>query len=123
MRILVVEDERDIAELLQRALEGMGNSCVVAPDTDGANRLLAGEPIDAVTLDLSMPGCDGLDWLESVAAARPGLARRTLVITGRYLEAGAIERLARCGAGVLAKPFTLHHLEDAVRGQLAHRGN
>lgn len=120
MRILVVEDELEVAELLRRLLESMGNACLVAGCADEADRLLALERVDAVTLDLGMPGIGGLEWLEMVATARPYLARKTLVITGQHLAADKVERLARCGAGVLAKPFTLAHLEDAVRAQLAH---
>jgi two-component system response regulator TctD len=118
VRILVVEDETMVAEMLSRALEQLGNSCFVAPNTDVAERLLAEHPVDAVTLDLTMPGKDGLSWLEGIAGLRPDLAQRTLVITGRPLEAPSVERLARCGAGILAKPFTLDGLKDAVRSQL-----
>jgi DNA-binding response OmpR family regulator len=122
MRILVVEDEREVAEVLRRLLESMGNACLLASDAGEADRLLEAEPVDAVTLDLGMPGTGGLEWLEAVATARPHLARKTLVITGQYLAADKVERLARCGAGVLAKPFTFEHLVDAVRAQLAHAG-
>lgn len=119
MRILVVEDERCVAELLQRVLEALGNTCLLAADATRADELLRRHSVDAVTLDLGMPGTGGLDWLESVAASRPELARKTLVITGRPLEPQSVERLARCGAGILTKPFTLERLHDAVRAQLA----
>jgi DNA-binding response OmpR family regulator len=118
MRILVIEDEGYVAELIRRALESMGNSCLVAPDAANAERLLDQHTVEAVTLDLGIPDQDGLDWLEMVASSRPDLARRTLVITGRVLGSRSIERLARCGAGMLAKPFTLANLEDAIRNQL-----
>jgi DNA-binding response OmpR family regulator len=118
VRILVVEDEALVAEMLSRALEQLGNSCMVASDTTVAEALLDRHPVDAVTLDLTMPGGDGISWLELMAGTRPDLARRTLVITGRPLEPPSVERLARCGAGILAKPFTLDGLKDAVRSQL-----
>jgi len=121
MRILVVEDELSVAELLQRSLERMGNTCHVAPSAQEAARLLDEQVPDAVTLDLGMPDGDGLDWLESVAASRPELARKTLVITGRTLDPDAVARLTRCGAGMLAKPFTLDQLAEAVRVQIEWR--
>ena len=120
MRILVVEDETYIAELLQEALEDMGNSCIVAADTDDADRLLNEHSIDAVTLDLGIPGRGGLEWLDDVARTRPTLARKTLVITGLALEPDSVSRLARHGAGMLAKPFTLESLYEAIRTQLDH---
>jgi DNA-binding NarL/FixJ family response regulator len=75
-----------------------------------------------VTLDLSMPGRGGLDWLEGVALSRPYLARKTLIITGMELCPESVSRLTRCGAGVLAKPFTIEHLVEAVRCQLDRWG-
>ena len=118
MNILVVEDESYVAEMLRKALEDLGNSCLVARDAEQADTLLSEHTVDAVTLDLSLPGRGGLDWLETVAESNPELARKTLVITGHRLEAEMIQRLARCGAGVLAKPFTLENLADAVRAQI-----
>lgn len=118
LRIMVVEDEVVVAEMLERLLEQLGNRCVRAASTEAADRLLRERQVDAITLDLGLPGAGGLPWLESVAASRPDLARKTLVITGQWLDSKCAERLARCGAGVLAKPFTLDHLEDALRCQV-----
>jgi len=119
MKILVVEDEQPVSEMLCKALEALGNSCVSAHDADAATRVLQEQPVDAVTLDLCMPGRPGLSWLEEVAESHPQLARSTLVITGSHLDPDLVERLARCGAGVLAKPFTLESLAEAVRAQIA----
>ena len=119
MNILVIEDEDEVAGMLCKALETLGNSCLHAGDATAATEILRDRQIDAVTLDLSMPGQSGLTWLEEVALSRPDLARSTLVITGRYLDSELVERLARCGAGVLAKPFTLDGLSEAVRSQIA----
>lgn len=122
VRFLVVEDETYIAELIQVALELWGNSCALAHDAEQADRLLSEQSVEALTVDLGMPGRCGLDWLESVARSQPELARRTLVITGMELRRESVERVARCGAGVLAKPFTLERLRDAVRTQIEHGG-
>jgi DNA-binding response OmpR family regulator len=119
MRILVVEDEHPVAEMLCKALEALGNDCLCAHDAVTATVLLREQPVDAVTLDLCMPGQSGMNWLEGIAETRPDLARSTLVITGSHLDAETVERLARCGAGVLAKPFTLESLAEAVRAQIA----
>ncbi len=118
LEIMVVEDEIAVAEMLARLLEQLGNRCVRAANTQAADRLLRERQVDAITLDLGLPGGSGLPWLESIAASRPELARKTLVITGQWLDSRVAERLARCGAGVLAKPFTLDHLEDALRSQV-----
>ncbi len=119
MDILIIDDEQDIAELIRESLQPLGMNCRIAADADAADRELAHSSVDAVTLDLGMPGRSGLEWLESIAEAQPGLASRTLVITGLALERDLVERLLRCGAGILAKPFSLDGLRDAVRTQLA----
>jgi two-component system KDP operon response regulator KdpE len=113
-----VEDEPLVADLIKRLLEDLGNSCLVAPDTDHADRVLEQSAVDAVTLDLGVPGRGGLEWLERVATCRPELARRTLIITGLELEPATVVQVARCGAGLLAKPFSLLDLQEAVRTQL-----
>ena len=118
MKILVVEDEPIVAELIKRLLEDLGNSCLIAPDADRADRVLQQDEVDAVTLDLGMPGTGGLQWLERIAAEHPELARRTVVITGMDLEPATVERVTRCGAGVLAKPFSLLDLQEAIRTQV-----
>ena len=119
MNILVVEDEECVGQMLCRALETLGNSCLWARDAETATTMLEEHPVQAVTLDLSMPGQPGLSWLERIVATRPELARSTLVITGSHLDRDVVERLARCGAGILAKPFTLDCLAEAVRSQIA----
>ena len=118
MNLLIVEDVSYVAEMLRRALEELGNTCLLAHNTTRADELLSEQPVDGVTLDLCLPGRGGLSWLEGLATTHPELARKTLVITGQSLTADSMERLARCGAGVLAKPFTLEHLEDALRSQV-----
>lgn len=118
VNILVIEDEAHVAELIRTILEEMGAVCLLARSADEADRILAGQAVDGVTLDLGMPGRDGLEWLGSVAGRDPALARRTLVITGMHLAADTIASVARYGAGILAKPFTVDGLQEAVWLQL-----
>jgi two-component system response regulator QseB len=114
MKILVIEDELYVADLICTILEEMGASCLLARNAGEADDLLRRREVDGVTLDLGMPGRGGLDWLESLAQSRPELASRTLVVTGMSLEPPARRRLDRCGAGFLAKPFTVEDLQEAI---------
>lgn len=118
MKVLVVEDEDYLAELLCRSLTQRGDDCLHAKDAGQASRILADERIDALTLDLCMPGRSGLSLLEELAAVRPRLARQTLVITGSWVDSETVTRVSRCGAGLLAKPFTLEGLHQAMRSQI-----
>jgi DNA-binding response OmpR family regulator len=119
--ILVVEDEPYVAELLQETLEGEGNRCILAADANGADRILATSTVEAITLDLMIPGRDGLGWLESLAASRPELARRTLVVTGSALGRVERDRVAAVGARILAKPFRIDDLLERLREVLPAR--
>jgi two-component system KDP operon response regulator KdpE len=118
MTVLVVEDEVYVADLIQVILEDLGNSCVLARNAFEAERLLDAHIVDAMTLDLGLPDRHGLDLLESVGDSRPDLARSTLVITGMPLEPPTLERVARHGASLLAKPFTVDALQEAFRSQV-----
>ncbi len=119
MDVLIVEDEREIAELIRDSLQPLGMQCRIAGDAAAADRALSERRVDAITLDLGIPDRSGVEWLEGVAATQPQLARRTLVITGLDLERDLVERLARCGAGILAKPFSVSGLHEAARNQFA----
>jgi DNA-binding response OmpR family regulator len=116
---LVVEDEPQIAELIEETLQTVGHECVRARDSEEADRVLSSEAVDGITLDVRMPGRDGLDWLGALFAARPELARRTLVVTGTSLSPEDCRHLARCGASMLAKPFRVEELVDTISKQLS----
>jgi two-component system OmpR family response regulator len=122
MKVLVVEDEDYLAELLCRSLTQRGDDCLHAKDARQAEELLKDESIEAVTLDLCMPGRDGLSLLEELASERPQLARQTLVITGSLIDAETVTRVSACGAGMLAKPFSLEGLHQAMRFQVEAPG-
>lgn len=64
--ILVVDDEEDIREILQRTIERAGIHCAVADTTEKAKIILAENTIDVVITDIVMPGASGIDLLEFV---------------------------------------------------------
>ncbi len=108
MKLLLVEDDSDMSRALSRALAHRG--FVVTPCFDGvqALRLLREQTHDAVLLDLSIPGIDGLHVLQRMRAA--GDATLVLVLTAR----GSVgDRIAGLNAGAddyLPKPFDLDEL-------------
>jgi DNA-binding response OmpR family regulator len=116
--ILAVDDEPYIAELIQAVAKTRGHECIVASNCDEADVLLQTHHVDGVTLDVLMPGGDGLVWLEALAARNPALARRTLVVTAYDLTDTQTELISRCGADVMAKPFDIAGLAEALDRQL-----
>lgn len=119
IRILVVEDEPNVAELILDALKSAGHDCMLAYNAEEADRVLSAQQVDGITLDIRMPGRDGLDWLRSLWTSHPQLARRTLVITGTTLSPEDCHHLARCGASMLAKPFGVEDLVETISKQLS----
>ena len=119
MTILIVDDDPDVADLIQEVLVTYGYRCLRAGNADEADRLLATEHVDGLTLDMRMPGRTGLEWLESLAASQPDLARRALLITGSYLSPEECSRLKDCGAELLFKPFNCERMVETLQGQLA----
>jgi DNA-binding response OmpR family regulator len=120
MKLLLVEDDRSLASALSRALMHHGHDCAVCEDGLDALRLLQHEQYDAIVLDLTIPGVDGLTVLSRLRGR--GDHTPVLVLTAR----GAVgDRVSGLNAGAddyLAKPFDLGELEARLRA-LARRQN
>jgi DNA-binding response OmpR family regulator len=120
IRILVIDDDPDLLELLE-ALLGLANYQITtaANGVDGLAAIRASLP-DAVILDINMPGLDGFAVLEDLARSPPPRRPRILVLSARYAPADA-ERVLSLGANdYLAKPFNnktlLTHIYRLVEG-------
>lgn len=110
-RILVVDDEDTIRELVVMALADEGYETAVACHGAEALALLCREPADLILLDMRMPVMDGWEFARAYQAA-PGPHAPLVVLTaGR----SAAEAAAAIGAvGCLAKPFELDNLLGTV---------
>lgn len=118
MRILVVEDERRIADFLGRGLQGAGYAIDVAPDGATAIQFTHDTDYDLVILDLMLPKLDGRTLLQRL---RLTSAVPVLVLTARD-EKESIVALLNTGADdYLAKPFDLGELLARAKA-LVRRG-
>ena len=72
IRILIAEDRPNTADLLRRALESEGHDVLLAYDGDRALKLGLDTGIDAILLDVMLPGLDGISVLRRLRAARLG---------------------------------------------------
>lgn len=118
-RLLLVDDEDDIRLIARLSLERIGGWEVL--DAGSAEEALAAArsgPVDAVLLDVMMPGVDGPGTLELL---RPVIGPDTPVIfLTAKTQAADRERLAGLGAtGLIAKPFDPMTLPDDVAARLA----
>jgi two-component system, OmpR family, response regulator MprA len=116
MTILVVDDDFAIRESLDRALRANGYVVQLAPGGAEALQRLDRAPVDAVVLDVLMPGLDGLRVCRSIRAA--GNRVPILMLTARE---AVPERVAGLEAGAddyLVKPFALEELLARLRALL-----
>jgi DNA-binding response OmpR family regulator len=118
MNVLVIDDQPCVADSLAVFLRALGNDCFVAREADEADRILERQLIDAVIVDVNMPGRTGLQWLESLESLKPELLRHTLVITGACLQVEDRKRLSGWGAGLLTKPFPADQLLAVFQRQV-----
>jgi signal transduction histidine kinase/ActR/RegA family two-component response regulator len=123
-RILLVDDEALMREVLAEQLEEAGYGVLVAASGDEALALLdAGEAVDVLVTDLSMPGLDGLAVIRGAQERRSRLP--AVLLTG-YAGDGASIALAGAITGsfsLLRKPIRLHDLMDRIQSLLAACGS
>lgn len=118
-RLLVVDDEAEIAELMRAFLEAAGYEVATAESGEVALALLAEARFDAVVSDLRMPDIDGAALYRHLRADWPQLSRRLLFVTGDTLSPGARSFLEEAGCPCLDKPFTKADLLARVQQILA----
>ena len=113
-RLLVVDDEPEIGELMRSLLEGVGHEVATAESGAVALELLDTARFDAIVCDLRMPDMTGAALWQQVHERHPALARRMLFVSGDTLAVDAREFLDRSGCGMLDKPFSKADLLQRV---------
>ena len=113
-RVLVVDDEAEIVDLMRDLLEGAGYEVATAESGAVALALLESARFDAIVSDLRMPDMDGATLWREVKQQHPGLAQRMLFVTGDTLSPGAREFLRKARCTGLDKPFSKADLLAAV---------
>ena len=112
MEILIVDDEPQVADVLSRSLTRQGHrTSVVHSGQEAIDRVRTTSP-DAMFLDVSMPGMNGLDVMAEVKRIKPTLA--IVVITG-HATPDEVDRVRALGAvDVIQKPSALTHYHRAI---------
>ena len=122
VRILVVEDEADIAALIKHTLERNGEAQVeIVASGDAALKAVAGQPPDLMILDLNLPVIDGTEVCRIV---RSRMATASLPIIMLTARTGELDRVAGLDLGAddyVTKPFSLRELAARVRAVLRRR--
>ncbi len=122
-RVLVVEDEDDIASLLQRALKSDGHQVILANNGKTALARLAearsqGKRFDLIISDIKMPGMNGVSLYDHLRREESGLASRLVFITGDTISQSTQSFLQKTALPHLSKPFTMDELRQVMRSAL-----
>lgn len=118
-RILVVDDERYVREIVRRWLERVGYECVCAEDFNVAAEFLQTQTFDVVTSDISMPGQSGMELLKIIKDKYPETA--VLMLTANADTRLAIQALTLGAYGYLLKPVEQEELLCQIERALEHR--
>ena len=111
-RVLVVEDETDLAKTCERLLARIGYDVICATTVAEGVRRIRDDDLAAVVADLRLPDGSGIDVV--FAAQQTRLPIPVIVVTGFLSAASRDAALAAGAAAVLTKPFPARALTDAV---------
>jgi DNA-binding NtrC family response regulator len=119
MRILIIDDEEVLRDVLDAVLRREGFDVVLASSGEEGLNVLDGEEIDLVILDIMLPGISGIDTLRSIRVSTPHLP--VIVITAFSTIEGAIEAMKHGAFHYIPKPFKNEEVVLTVNKALEQR--
>ncbi len=118
-KLLVVDDDKKLRDLLQRYLSEQGFVVKTAEDAEAMNKLMARDSFDLLILDLMMPGEDGLSICRRLRASEPQQA--IIMLTAKGDEIDRIVGLEMGADDYLPKPFNPRELVARIQAVLRRR--
>ena len=109
LNLLIVDDERSIREACREVAQSLGFTTFTADSAEHAYRLLESQSIDAVLLDLRLPGAGGLEALNQIKSRRPDAV--IVVVTGYGTVQSAVQAMKNGAYDYVTKPFSLEELK------------
>lgn len=119
IRVLVVDDEQELLDVVERMLGRRGMKVATAKDAEHAFERLASEGFDVVLVDLRLRGESGLDLLDRIRRNHPSV--EVIVQTGQPTAQSAVEALHRGAFDYLIKPVDSRWLLNRIRAAHHHR--
>ena len=112
-KVLLVDDEEEFLAVLGERLRRRGLEIRTATNGPDAVALARAEPFDAVVLDLSMPGMDGIETLRELLEVQPRL--QVMILSGRATVKTAAEAVQLGAVDILEKPADIDMLMERIR--------
>ena len=118
-RILIIDDEGEMRELLAKVLEKNGYQVTAAADGGHALDLLEKEPMDLVVTDVRMPGMDGMEALKAIKELNPDTG--VIVMTAFGSIDQAVQAVKEGAHDYISKPFKIDEMLLTIRNALEER--
>ncbi len=118
IRILAVDDERPIAELLRLSLSRAGYECICAYDGLQAADLIEKETFDLILLDIMLPGIDGFELMDYIRSTGVPV----IFLTAKNAISDRVKGLKMGAEDYMVKPFDILELLARVEGVLRRHG-
>ena len=114
-RILVIEDNKSISDMLQMLLEGEDYDCTVSNDGRNGLTLIENQKFDAILLDIAMPGFSGLDVIDSLEKNGKLKENKVIILTASAIGDESFDKLKQRGVfAILKKPVDMDLLLDTI---------
>jgi DNA-binding response OmpR family regulator len=111
-RVLVVDDDPKFVDIVVRFLKRVGYECAVAKSGDAALHAMGEQALDAIVLDVMMPGTSGIEVCRRLRA--DGWAGGIVVVSARSNSADRAQAMLAGADAFLAKPFPLIELASTI---------
>jgi two-component system, NtrC family, response regulator HydG len=118
-RVLVVDDDADLARTTALILKSKGFAVNVAADGLTAIRQAEQNPFDIALMDIKLPGIDGVETYKRIKTIQPDLA--AIMMTGFSVEERVQEALGEGALAVLTKPLEVDRLLELIEGAITQR--
>jgi DNA-binding NtrC family response regulator len=118
-RVLVVDDEKEIQNLLHKLLTKEGYEVDVATLPEEALKKIEAENYDVVLLDLMLPGVKGTDIIQEIKRRRPNCA--VIIMTAFGTIPSSVEAIRKGAFDYIEKPFKKGEIQYAVRNAMEHQ--
>ena len=113
MRLLIVEDEKQICDMVAKSLYAAGYEVDTCYDGKEALECILSENYDLIVLDLNLPGMDGMELLKELRKYND--ETKVLILSARGQIADKVEGLDAGANDYMEKPFHLQELEARIR--------
>src|ERR1700678_51189 len=118
LNLLIIDDERSIREACREVAQSLGFNAFVADSAEHGYRLLEVQSVDAVLLDLRLPGAGGLEAMRRIKERRPEAI--VIVVTGYGTVQTAVQAMKNGAYDYVTKPFSVDELKMLLERVVSH---